>query len=103
MLLEEIVDTGRVWASVISPRTGQFGTAAAKVTFFEASAAQTFLAQANGPRGFVVGRVRARVVPDRNRVAESGDPDDHSRVTSIRGPKELINEELLTAYFSQRF
>jgi hypothetical protein len=103
MLLGVIVETGRVWASVISPPTRKFGTAAAKITFFTPGAALKFLRRANSPRGFVVDSLRARAVPDRNPVAEPSDLEDHSRVISIRGSKDLINEELLTAYFAQRF
>lgn len=104
-LLSSITDTGRIWASVITPPTRQHGTAAAKITFFTAVAAQIFLARANGPGqpGFIVKGYRARVQPDRNAVAEAPAPASHTRVISIAGPKEVVTVENLTRFFSEQF
>ncbi|KAH6855356.1 hypothetical protein B0I37DRAFT_411353 [Chaetomium sp. MPI-CAGE-AT-0009] len=104
-LLAAIHNTGRVWANVISPPTRQHGMAAAKVTFFKAVAAQIFLARANGPGqpGFFVDGVRATVRPDRNRVAEAPEPDDHTRCISIAGPVDIVTVPYLMAHFSRDF
>ncbi|SPQ19812.1 e3b9f3ce-597e-4bda-91ec-0928be282e28 [Thermothielavioides terrestris] len=104
-LLAAIRDTGRVWASVVYPPTWEYGPSAAKVTFFTAEAAQTFLRRSNsaGQPGFIVGNRRARVCPDRNRVAAPRAPADHTRVLSIAGPKELVNTANLSALFSAAF
>ncbi|KAK3311599.1 uncharacterized protein B0T15DRAFT_389622 [Chaetomium strumarium] len=104
-LLGAIRETGRVWACVITPPSGRYTSAAAKVTFFTPAAAQTMLARCNEPGqpGLVVGNHRAAVRPDRNPVAEARDPEDHTRVLSIRGPKDLVNEAYLANYFSRAF
>jgi hypothetical protein len=104
-LLGEIRNTGRVWASVISPPTRNHGTAAAKITFFTPVAAQIFLARANGPvqPGFFVGGVRMTVRPDRNRVAEAPEPEDHTRCISIAGPVEIVTVPFLMEHFSRDF
>jgi hypothetical protein len=104
-LLSSIPETGRVWATVIVPPSVRFQTAAAKITFFEPGAAQTLLSRANGPggTGIPVGDHLAVVRPDRNAVAASTAPANHTRVISIAGPRELVTEEYLNRYFGQRF
>lgn len=104
-LLGAIRDVGRVWAAVLSPPTMTNVTAAAKVTFFTAEAAQTLLARCNGPGpgGLPVGDRIARVQPDRNAVAAATEPIDHTRVISIAGPTDVVNESYLGAYFSSTF
>jgi hypothetical protein len=104
-LLGAIRDTGRVWACVITPPSGRYVSAAAKVTFFTAAAAQRLLARCNGPdqEGLIVGNRKASVRHDRNPVEEARDPEDHTRVLSIRGPKDIVNEAYLTNYFSRSF
>jgi hypothetical protein len=104
-LLGAIRDTGRVWASVIQPPQQPLGTAAAKITFFEPLAARTFLGRANrlGQPGFVVRGFVTRVRADRNAVAEAPEPADHTRVVSITGPREVVTEANLLAYFSRYF
>ncbi|KAK3290347.1 uncharacterized protein B0H64DRAFT_332601 [Chaetomium fimeti] len=104
-LLAAIHNTGRVWASVISPPTREHGMAAAKITFFTSVAAQIFLARANGPGqpGFFVDGIRAVVRPDRNRVAEAPEPEDHTRCLSIAGPVDIVTVPNLMAHFSRDF
>lgn len=105
MLLAAIRNTGRVWATVITPPTARYPTAAAKVTFFTAAAAQTLLARANNAilPGLIVNGRRASVQPDRNRVTEAVAPSDHTRVISIAGPRDIVTVENLTAFFSRSF
>lgn len=81
------------------------GTAAAKITFFTAAAAQIFLGRANGPGqpGFVVRGYRTVVRPDRNRVATAAEPEGVSRCITIAGPRDIITEGSLHTFFSQRF
>ncbi|KAK4239506.1 hypothetical protein C8A03DRAFT_32457 [Achaetomium macrosporum] len=103
-LLGSIRATGRVWATVITPPTGRYHTAAAKITFFSAVAAQTLLARANAPGyGLFVGGVQVTVRQDRNPVADAQDPPDHTRCLTISGPPDIITEEYLTNYFSRAF
>lgn len=137
-LLAAIRGAGRVYASHITPPGGRYTTAAAKVVFFEAAAAQAFLRRCADAGGLPVVVVRprppataspdqqhpnphphphpapadaaprtccwrARVEPDRNRVAQPRAPGDHSRVLLIRGPPGLVNVPFLAAYFAQRF
>jgi hypothetical protein len=104
-LLSIIRDTGRVWASVINPPISVQGTAAAKITFFTPAAAQTFLARANGQGqpGFVVRGHQTVVRPDRNRVPAADELEGHTRCLMIAGPRDIVTEAGLAAYFSQRF
>jgi hypothetical protein len=104
-LLSAIRDTGRIWASVINPPVVEHGTAAAKITFFTPVAAQTFLHRANaqGQPGFAVRGHMTLVRPDRNRVPEANELDGHTRCLTIAGPRAIVNEEFLGAYFSRRF
>jgi hypothetical protein len=106
-LLGAIRDTGRVWACVMHPPTRLYGTAAAKVTFFTAAAAQVMLGRTNadgpGRPGLVVGDHCAVVRPDRNPVAEATEPEDHTRVISIAGPREVVTVDNLAAFFRKDF
>jgi hypothetical protein len=104
-LLGSIRDTGRVWASVIQPADDGHRRAAAKGTFFTAFAAQTLHDRANDPTGpgLVIRGIRAVVRRDRNPVAEPREPGDHTRVISIYGPTDIVNEESLTRYFCLQF
>ncbi|KAI6370100.1 hypothetical protein MCOR25_004271 [Pyricularia grisea] len=122
-LLGAIRNTGRVWASHINmpePSRGHT-TCAAKVIFFERAAAQRFYA-AHQPHngGFVTdpssGLPPARVLWNRIRSAEVGASNttaggggggpgsggNKSRVLLIYGPKRLVNEPSLTAYFASK-
>ncbi|KAK4040355.1 hypothetical protein C8A01DRAFT_35593, partial [Parachaetomium inaequale] len=138
-LLGAIRNIGRVWQTHTVRPSGHHVTAAAKVTFFTAAAAQlmiarsrggirvqgylatvlynrtrvaepaepadhtrvlTFLERANNRAGFVVDNLRARARPDHNPVAEGGDSGDPSVVA---GPREIVTEQYMVAYFSRRF
>ncbi|TLD25004.1 hypothetical protein PspLS_05904 [Pyricularia sp. CBS 133598] len=123
-LLGAIRNTGRVWASHINlpePSRGHT-TCAAKVIFFERAAAQRFYA-AHQPQngGFVTdpfsGLPPARVLWNRIRSAEVGPSSatggggggggpgsggNKSRVLLIYGPRRLVNEPSLTAYFASK-
>jgi hypothetical protein len=67
-LLGAIRDIGRVWQTHIVPPSGHHATAAAKVTFFTAAAAQRMIARYSGGN-FVEGYI-ASVVYNRTCVAE---------------------------------
>ncbi|KAL2257504.1 hypothetical protein VTK26DRAFT_88 [Humicola hyalothermophila] len=102
-LLGAIRNVGKIWASVISLPTGVYRTSAAKVTFFTAVAAQTFLSRYGDGDSLLIRGHAAQVRPDRNRVAQPPAPEGHSRVLWICGPKKIVNVEFLTTFFSSIF
>ena len=104
-LLGAIRDVGRVWQShIVSPTQG-YMTAAAKITFFTASAAQTLIGGVGGlgPHRLAVGERIATIVHNRQRVAEQTLPGNHTRVLLISGPPGIVNVNVLTAFFSSIF
>ena len=104
-LLAAIRDVGRVWQSHIVRPTGGHANAAAKVTFFTASAARTLIegVGGQGPQRLAVGGTIATVVYNRQRVAEQTLPDNHTRVLLISGPPNIVNTDVLTAFFGSLF
>ncbi|GAB1312428.1 RRM domain-containing protein [Madurella fahalii] len=105
-LLAAIRNVGKVYATVVNPPDGRHPFSAAKVTFFTPTAAQTLLAQCNGPdkRGLIVGNCRARVRYNRNAVEQpEWVPEDHTRAIIVSGPPDIINIEFLMDYFRRRF
>ncbi|KAK0643681.1 hypothetical protein B0T16DRAFT_459795 [Cercophora newfieldiana] len=104
-LLGAIRNTGRVYASrIYKPNKDHPFTAAAKLVFFEKSAAQRFFAAAlrHGP-GFYVGTRRAYVVYHRILSAETRDRPNRSRVLVITGPTAKVNEQYLNKHLSPLF
>ncbi len=104
-LLGAIRNVGRVWQSHIVRPTEDHTTAAAKITFFEASAAQTLIGGVGGqePHRLAVGGHIATVVYNRQRVAQQTLPNNHTRVLLISGPPSIVNMDLLSAFFSSLF
>ncbi|KAK4103392.1 hypothetical protein N658DRAFT_547506 [Parathielavia hyrcaniae] len=82
-------------------------TAAAKVVFFEETAARRFW-DAYGRNGsqrlpFVVGALQAVVERNRTRVAQSGLPCDRTRVVVLSGPEEMVNVAVILNEFDVNF
>ncbi|KKF92217.1 hypothetical protein CFO_g5429 [Ceratocystis platani] len=103
-LLSEIRGIGRVYATVINPPNVSSGhsTSAAKIVFFERNAAHAFFVQANH-NGFVLRGFQARVSWNRIKSSEQANSRSKSRVLVLTGFSEVVNEEFLMQWFSQRF
>ncbi|KAK1827357.1 hypothetical protein QBC39DRAFT_267139 [Podospora conica] len=106
-LLATIRDVGRVYATHINfpePDRGHF-TCAAKVVFFERSAAERFY-ERYGMTGFRVtgdGSMHVgRVVWNRIRSAEQDVGGRKTRVLLISGPPSIVSEKALKAYFNTK-
>jgi len=96
--------TGKIWATVISdaqPEKGHAGSAA-KIVFFERVGAERVKnAIEQGRLNQFIGRsVRATF----NRIRSAPQPaSECSRVLLVRGPRVLVNREMLDRLFSERF
>ncbi|KAL1896971.1 hypothetical protein Cpir12675_002551 [Ceratocystis pirilliformis] len=103
-LLSEIRGIGRVYATVINPPNASSGhsTSAAKIVFFERNAAHAFFVKANHA-GFVLRGFQARVSWNRIKSSEQANSRSKSRVLVLTGFSEVVNEEFLMQWFSQRF
>jgi len=111
-LLGAVRNMGRIWSSHINrpePHKGIY-TAAAKLVFFEAVAAQRFLAYCHGP-GLIIRRNRATACHNRNRKSEE-QTNPHvdtqhslppSRILVIAGPPFFVHPPALLNYFAARF
>jgi hypothetical protein len=107
-LLGAVKNAGRVWQTVINlPDGSRHQKAAAKLTFFTPEEAQALLARSNrhgtGLPGLLVRNHRGLVRHNRNRVPRAVEPDNHSRVVVIKGPKEIVNVDYLSAFFRAKF
>ncbi|KAK1970908.1 hypothetical protein LY78DRAFT_734857 [Colletotrichum sublineola] len=103
-LLGQIHGMGRVWACVISPPTGNHVTAAAKLVFFELTAAQKFYAHCSNPRRrLIVGGYVAHVCLNRTKKAEEDVGGNRSRVVVIMGDPSFVNPSTLLQWFRSHF
>lgn len=114
-LLGAVRNMGRIYSSHINQPEPhkRIHTAAAKLVFFEADAAQRFLAHCHGPHspGLVLRGRRATVCHNRNKKSEDQTnrvADDHhslppSRILVIAGPPILVHPPALLQYFTARF
>ncbi|RYP92007.1 hypothetical protein DL770_001862 [Monosporascus sp. CRB-9-2] len=93
---------GKVWSLSISPLTAQHRTAAAKLTFWDRTATDRFLAVVAGGRFAVPGGYRPRVMMNRYR-APSQPTSGASRVLELAGPHAVVNERYLAAFFHRAF
>lgn len=106
-LLATIRDVGRVYATHINfpePDRGHF-TCAAKVVFFERSAAERFYERYAGTGFRVAGTADlhvGRVVWNRIRSAEQDVGGRKSRVLLISGPPGIVSEKALKVYFNTK-
>lgn len=101
-LLGLIRGVGRVHCTVINrPDPGKHPGAAAKVVFYEASAAQTFHAWINQRRPYIRG---FGLTCKHNRIKTSSEPlDGTSRVVIITGQSWYVNQANLTRLFTPSF
>ncbi|KAK0753700.1 hypothetical protein B0T18DRAFT_306292, partial [Schizothecium vesticola] len=111
-LLGAVRNMGRVYSSHINqpePHKGIY-TAAAKLVFFEAVAAQKFLTHCHGP-GLIIRRHRATACYNRNRKSED-QTNPHadtqhslppSRILVIAGPPFFVHPPALLNYFAAQF
>ncbi|KAK1830201.1 hypothetical protein QBC39DRAFT_261436 [Podospora conica] len=107
-LLGGIRNTGRVWSSFINKPEHHKGihTAAAKVVFFEALAAQRFLAQCNGPDGtglVIRGHKATSEAQTYSFLSTPPYATLPSRVLIIAGPPLVVHPPSLLRYFAARF
>ncbi|KAI5922008.1 hypothetical protein F4810DRAFT_702033 [Camillea tinctor] len=98
MLLSNIRNVGKIYASHVNPPTLFHSTAAAKIIFWDRTSALHFVELSRRGRFTVEGYtpfVRF------NRVAVPAQPDSQrSRAIQIRGPAELLSEEYLKRVFN---
>lgn len=111
-LLGAVRNMGRVWSTYINrpePHKKIY-TAAAKLVFFEAIAAQRFLTHCHGP-GLVIRGHRATACHNRNKKSEQ-QTNPHadtqhslppSRILVITGPPFFVHPPALLKYFTARF
>ncbi|KAI1343431.1 hypothetical protein F5Y15DRAFT_412219 [Xylariaceae sp. FL0016] len=102
MLLANVRNCGKVYATVINSPNGQNPhTAACKLVFFDVAGAQNLLRQSREGR-FAVGGYIPRIVP--NRIRSEAQPlSTNSRVLHIEGPSAIVNEPFLTRFFADKF
>ena len=103
-LLAPISGMGRIFATHINPPEPAKGhpLSAAKIVFFERDAAHRFWRWAN-THGFTVGGLRAHVIFNRIRSAESAEARNCSRVLMISGPPQYVNPHFLALFFKTKF
>ncbi|KAK0723633.1 hypothetical protein B0T21DRAFT_294412, partial [Apiosordaria backusii] len=87
---------GRIFATHINEADIDKGHmfSAAKIVFFTKVGARTFL-----ELGLTIRGLRARIVPNRIRVAEPQIPQSHTRVLHITGPAHLVSIHNLREVF----
>ncbi|KAI0384788.1 hypothetical protein F5Y04DRAFT_293090 [Hypomontagnella monticulosa] len=101
-LLSTIKKTGRIRSTVINPATESSQTAAASISFFKRSDAETLFK--NIQRGdIVIGGRFPRVFWNRNKVAEEEGLSAASRVLIIAGDADVVNADYLDRFFSSKF
>jgi hypothetical protein len=103
MLLSEIRNCGKVYATVINPPSANSNhtTAAAKVVFFARPGVDRLIMQARTGM-FAVGGYVPRVCPNRIRSAAK-EAGPQCRVLHIEGPTEILSIEYLTEFFQGKF
>ena len=101
-LLANIRGFGRIYATVINPPDGKHETSAAKVVFFERTAAQKFFVHANRTT-FRVGGRPGRVSWNRIKSCESAESADKSRVLLFYGTPSVCNREYIVEFFASKF
>ncbi|KAK3688250.1 hypothetical protein B0T22DRAFT_148725 [Podospora appendiculata] len=103
-LLGHIRNCGRVYATHLNPSNPQLNLfhSAAKLVFFELAGARRFLAQFTGPgRALVIRDLRAKIVRNRVRVAESTHEPNCSRVLIVAGPPQVLTLDRVLNLFDK--
>ena len=98
-VLHSITGCGRIWTSNLTPPGEGYFTAAAKLVFTRAAAAQTFLARANSIGHYVLGHA-VTAIYNRNRYREC-QSHHQSRVLRVWGSAEFVNLDFLLDFFSR--
>ncbi|KAK4207621.1 hypothetical protein QBC37DRAFT_241721, partial [Rhypophila decipiens] len=104
ILLAHVRDVGRIFASYINPINPVLGhlTSAAKLVFFEKTAAQHFW-ERHRDLPLMVCKKAAKVVRNRIRVAEPDWPRSYTRVVVISGPAKIVELGVLMKIFEAHF
>ncbi|EOO00982.1 hypothetical protein UCRPA7_3604 [Phaeoacremonium minimum UCRPA7] len=99
-LLTHVRDVGRIYATVINAPdpSKEHYCSAAKIVFFEKSAAMKFFQKCEFD-GFCIDGYKARVVWNRVKSAEQPGSKTRTRVLQIVGPSHFVNSASLTTYF----
>lgn len=102
--IAEVGHVGKIWCTHINKEEPENGKpfAAAKVVFFYREGAENLL-RATKEGKFRVGGRRPRGTWNRVKSAPQKEGTTRSRVVLIRGPAELVNREVLDAWFSKLF
>jgi len=97
------VHTGKVFLCTINPPDEEIETSAARLVFTTRSAAERFLAEANGWGGIRIRGLRIGAMWDRSRWGPAPEVDKHqTRVLQILGPnKPKFNVDYVTAIFKK--
>ncbi|KAM7197234.1 hypothetical protein V8F33_005662, partial [Rhypophila sp. PSN 637] len=105
ILLAHIRDVGRIFASYINDANPVAGhhTSAAKLVFFEKTAAQHFWERHREQLPLMVCGYAAKVVRNRIKVAEPDWPSSYTRVVVISGPAEIVERGVLLKIFEAHF
>ncbi|KAI2632533.1 hypothetical protein GGS26DRAFT_590971 [Hypomontagnella submonticulosa] len=101
-LLSAIKKTGRVRSTHINPPTESSKTAAASISFFKRSAAETLLQNIQQGKLIIGGRF-PYAFWNRNKVAEEDGLGAASRVLLIAGDPEIVNVDYLDQFFAGKF
>ncbi|UKZ54482.1 hypothetical protein TrVGV298_008290 [Trichoderma virens] len=102
-LLSAIRNVGRVWCSYVNyPDYVTHQTAAAKVVFFTAEAAQQLLS-VSWTRGLFIQGYRVKVSHNRIKYGSHAITGKMSRCLIITGHADFVNEASLTKFFKDRF
>ncbi|KAG9245140.1 hypothetical protein BJ878DRAFT_419836 [Calycina marina] len=101
-LLGAIRNAGKIYATNINAPTGEIATCAAKIVFFQRTAAETLMRQIKNGKLYVVGK---RITSVRWNKVKSGEHPyrEQSRAIRITGPADLMNFEYFEIFFSCRF
>lgn len=98
-LLANIRNVGRVYAVHINGPSGEITTSAAKVVFFDRSAAERFWLHTR-KWGFPVGLFVGVVRKNRIKTAPQHGVGERSRVIHVSGAKGFVHQDWLLAFFS---
>lgn len=101
-LEDALANTGAIFAMSLNPPDTSSGHAgsAASVAFMRTESAKSLIKKARW-EGFWVKGQRARVVWNRNRIGPQVPGFRYSRVLVIKGPREVVNQEILGEFFGR--